>query len=434
MTGAGEGILRGITVLDFGRVVAGGYCGRILADMGARVIKVEAPHIGDHIRLLGPQAGEHWCMPPSISPIFMHCNAGKESISVDLKSPEGIVLIRRLIPHVDVVVENFTSHVMPGLGLGYEDLKTIRPDIVMCSITGFGPTGPLADAPAADGIAQAMSGMLSLMGEENGYPHFAGNGIGDTATAATAAMAILAALLERFRSGAGQHIDISMMHTLLSLDGAAAPYCVVSRGEHKVPRSGRAHHLACPWGIFRGPEGKYIVIMTTGPGSWETLVRMIGREDMLSHPKFASQEARLEHKHEVHDIIEDFLMGFETAEAAYQALAAERIMAGIVLDPWEAATHPQTPPEMIRPVEYPYTGEMLTIATAPCFSRNPTQVGRAPFLGEHNRSVLRELAGLDAGELDRLHAAGVLFEDSTVGHLDLAPDASTPRGGRMSPC
>lgn len=429
MTGSGEGILRGITVLDFGRVVAGGYCGRILADMGARVIKLEATHTGDHIRLLGPLAGEHWCMPPSISPIFMHCNAGKESLSLDLKRPESIELIRRMMPQVDVVLENFTSHVMPGLGLGYEDLRRIRPDLIMCSISGFGPTGPLADAPAADGVAQAMSGMLSLMGEENGYPHFAGNGIADTASATTAAMAILAALLERMRSGEGQHIDISMMHTLLSMDGAAAPYCVVSKGEHKVPRSGRAHHLACPWGTFKGPEGKYLVIMMTGPWAWKKLVTLMGREDLLTHPKFASDEARLRHKHEVHDIIEEFLMSFGTAEDAYRALAAERLLVGIVLDPWEAATHPQTPPEMIRPVKYPYTGEMLTIATAPRFSRNPTQVGRAPFLGEHNRSVLRELAGLDAGELDRLHAAGVLFEDSTVTHLDRDTDAPSPHGG-----
>lgn len=425
MADTGRGILRDITVLDFGRVVAGGYCGRILADMGARVIKVEAPYTGDHIRLLGPMNGEHWSMPPSISPIFMHCNAGKESLSLDLKKPESIELIRRLIPRVDVVLENFTSHVMPGLGLGYEDLKKLRPDLIMCSITGFGPTGPLADAPAADGIAQAMSGMLSLTGEQDGYPHFAGNGIADTASATTAAMAVLAALLERFRSGAGQHIHISMMHTLLSMDGAAAPYCVASHGEHKVPRSGHTHHLACPWGIFKGPEGKYFVIMITGPGPWEKLVKRMGREDMVADPKFATPEARLRHKYEIHDIIEGFLMGFETAAAAYEALAAERLLVSIVLDPWEAATHPQTPPDMIRSVHYPYTGELLTIATAPSFSRNPVTVGRAPFVGEHNRSVLRELAGVEEAELDRLHRSGVLFEDDTVVHLDAASAAKS---------
>ena len=415
-----QGILQGITVLDFSRVVAGGYCGRILADMGATVIKVEAPHTGDLIRLLGPLNGEDWCMPPSISPIFMHCNAGKKGLSLDLKHPDGIKLIKRLIPQVDVVLENFTSHVMPGFGLGYEELRKIRPDIIMCSVSGFGASGPLADTPAADGIVQAMSGMMSVTGGEDGYPLFAGNGIADTATATSAAMAILAALLERFRNGNGQHIDVSMMHTLFAMDGAAAPFCVASRGKHQVPRAGRAHHLACPWGTFKGPEGKYLVIMMMGDGPWEKLVKLMGREDILTDPRYTYFEERLKHKYEVHDIIEDYLMGFETAEEAYQVLKAERIMVGIVLDPWEVATHPQTPPDMIQSIPYPYSGDQQTIATTPRFSLTPTQVGRAPFVGEHNRSLLREMIGLDDAELDRLHAVGALFEDDTVIHLDTA--------------
>lgn len=416
-----KGVLNGITVLDFGRVVAGGYCTRLLADMGARVIKIEAPFVGDLIRLLGPFSGESWSMPPTISPIFLHCNAGKESVSLDLKQPEGIALIKRLIPHVDVVVENFTSHVMRSYGLAYEDLRRIREDIVMCSISGFGSQGPLADAPAADGIGQAMSGMLSVTGEEGGYPCFAGNGIADTAAATTAAMAILAALLERTRGGKGQHIDISMMHTLFAMDGAAAPYYVVSRGEHTIPRGGRFHHLACPWGIFKGPQGRYLVIMMTTVTPWERLAHLMGRADMLTDPEYATPEARLKNREKVHEIIEQYLQSFETAEAAYQTIAAERIAVGIVLDPWEVATHPQTPPDMIRAVPHPFTGPVLTISTAPRFSHGPLTVGRAPLLGEHNRSVIREFLGLPDVELDRLHASGVLFEDDTVAHIDVVP-------------
>jgi len=421
MTEPKRGVLSGITVLDFGRVVAGGYCTRLLADMGARVIKIEPPFIGDMIRLLGPFNGESWCMPPSISPIFLHCNAGKESVSLDLKNSEGIALIKRLIPHVDVVVENFTSHVMRSHGLAYEDLRRIREDIVMCSITGFGSRGPLADAPAADGVGQAMSGMLSVTGEEDGYPYFAGNGIADTATATTAAMAILAALLERFRSGTGQHIDISMMHTLFAMDGAAAPYYVASQGKHTIPRGGRFHHLSCPWGVFKGPQGRYMVIMITGVTPWERLARLMGRADLLEDPEFAEHEARLRNREKVHEIIEQYLQRFETAEAAYEAIAAERIAVGIVLDPWEVATHPQTPPDMIRAVPHPFAGPVLTIATAPRFSNDPLTVGRAPLLGEHNRSVLRELLSLSDAELDRLHSDGVLFQDDTVAHLDVVP-------------
>jgi CoA:oxalate CoA-transferase len=417
------GVLRGINVLDFGRVVAGGYCTRLLADMGARVIKIEPPFIGDMIRLLGPFSGESWSMPPSISPIFLHCNAGKESVSLDLKKPESIELIKRLIPQVDVVVENFTSHVMRSYGLAYDDLRRIREDIVMCSITGFGSQGPLADAPAADGVGQAMSGMLSVTGEENGYPYFAGNGIADTATATTAAMAILAALLGRSRSGTGQHIDISMMHTLFAMDGAAAPSYVASHGEHTIPRGGRFHHLACPWGVFKGPQGRYMVIMMTGasPTPWERLARLMGRPDLIEDPEFAAPEARLRNREKVHEIIEHYLQSFETAEAAYKAIADERIAVGIVLDPWEVATHPQTPPDMIRAVPHPFVGPVLTIATAPRFSNNPLTVGRAPLLGEHNRTVLREFLRLSDAELDRLHGDGVLFEDDTLAHIDVVP-------------
>jgi crotonobetainyl-CoA:carnitine CoA-transferase CaiB-like acyl-CoA transferase len=416
------GVLRGINVLDFGRAVAGGFCTRVLADMGARVIKIEAPITGDHMRLLGPFHGESWLMPPTISPIFLHCNAGKESLALDLKKPESIGLIKRLIPRMDVVSENFTPHVMPGLGLAYDDLRRIREDIVMCSISGFGAEGPLADTVANDPVIQAMSGMLSVCGEENGYPYLAGNGIADTASAMSAAMAIMAALLERLRTGAGQHIDVSMMHTLLAMDSAAAPYSVVSHGEHAIPRGGRFHHLACPWGTFKGPQGRYMVVVAAHNMQWENLVRLMGRPDLIDAAEFATAEARLKNREGVHAIIEEFLQTFETAEAAFQALSEAKILAGIALDPWEAASHLQTVQrDMMREVHHPYTGPLSILTAAPRFSRNATTVGRAPFVGEHNRPVLREFLGLSDAEMDHLQESGALFEDVTVAHLDAMP-------------
>ena len=164
MTQPKQGVLRGIRVLDFTRAVAGGYCTRLLADMGAEVIKIEAPVIGDGIRLLPPFSGKSWALPASMSPVFIHCNAGKSSIGMDLKRPEAIELVKRLVPHFDVVVENFTPHVMRGLGLAYDDLRRIREDLVMCSVSGFGSEGPLADSPATDPVGQAMSGMLITSG------------------------------------------------------------------------------------------------------------------------------------------------------------------------------------------------------------------------------------------------------------------------------
>jgi crotonobetainyl-CoA:carnitine CoA-transferase CaiB-like acyl-CoA transferase len=419
MTGARRGALQGIKVLDFTRAVAGGYCTRLLADMGAEVIKIEAPEIGDGIRLLPPFSGESWSLPVSMSPIFIHCNAGKSSICLDLKRPEAIDLVKRLVPHFDVVVENFTPHVMRSLGLAYQDLRQLREDLVMCSISGFGAEGPLADSPATDPVGQAMSGMLSLCGEEDGYPYQAGNGIADSMTATTAALAVVAAVLDRFRTGEGQHLDIGMMDTLFAVDCAAAPSYVASRGEYSVPRGGRFHHLACPWGVFKGPQGRFLVVMAAGDIPWERLVRFMGRPELLEDPDFASMGARLQNQEKVHAVIEEYLQGFETAEAAHKALSDARIIVGQVLDPWEVANHPQLATrDMLHEVDYPLSDRpVTTIGTALHSSKGRAPVGRAPFLGEHNRKVLGEMLGLPEDEIEGLHESGVLYEHVVVPHL-----------------
>ncbi|MFN8627003.1 MAG: CoA transferase [Candidatus Binatia bacterium] len=422
MADENAGALSGINVLDLSRFIAGGFCTRLLAEMGARVIKIEPPISGDQLRLLGPSNGDSWLMPPTISPMFLHCNTGKESLALDLKKPESIALIKRLIPRMDVVVENFSPHVMPSIGLAYDDLRRIREDIVMCSISGFGAEGPLADMRAVDPVVQAMSGMLSVCGEESGYPYLAGNGIPDTASATAAALAIVSALLARTRTGVGARIDLSMMHTVLAMDCTAVPYAVVSHGEHAIPRSGRFHHLACPWGVFKGPQGRYMVVVASGDPQWESLARVMGRADLIDAPEFASSEARMRNREQVHSIIEGFLQTFPTAEAAFHALAQAKILSGIVLEPWEAASHPQTVHRgMMRQVHHPYTGPLSVLTATPHFSNSSARVGRAPFIGEHNRSVLREFLGISEAELDDLHAKAVLFEDVTVAHLASVP-------------
>ena len=421
-----KGVLRDIKVLDFTRAVAGGYCTRVLCDMGAEVVKIEAPEIGDGIRLLPPFSGESWALPASMSPVFIHCNAGKSSIGLDLKKPEAIDLIKRMLPHFDVVVENFTPHVMRSFGLAYEDLSQIREDLVMCSVSGFGAKGPMADSPATDPVGQAMSGMLSLCGDEDGYPYQAGNGIADSTSAMTAALAIVAALLERFRTGRGQNIDVGMMDAVFAVDCAAAPSYVASRGEYSVPRGGRFHHLACPWGVFKGPQGHYMVVMAAGDVPWERLVRFMDRPDLIEDPDFNSMGARLANQEKVHEIIEDFLQSFETAEAAHQALVDARIIVGMVLDPWQAANHPQMATRnMIHEVDYPFADDPVpTIATGLHFSKSETRIGRAPFLGEHNREILRELLEISDDELAQLHKSGVLFEHVIVPHLPGVPGES----------
>lgn len=422
MTTRGERHLHGMKVLDFTQAVAGSFCTRLLCDMGAQVIKVELPPTGDRMRLLGPFSGRSWKMPPSMSPVFVYANAGKQSISLDLKKPQAIELIREMVAQVDVVVENFTPHVMKGYRLTYEDLRNIREDLIMCSITGYGQTGALADYPAGDAVGQAMGGMAALCGEQDGYPYLAGNGIADTFTATTAAMAILAALLRRAQTGEGEYIDISMMDSIFSADCAAAPYYLASRGEYSMARGGRFFHLACPWGVFKGPQGRYLAIMAPGDLPWRRLAELMGRPELIDDPRFSTMAARLQNRDAVHEIIERFLQGFETAEEAHRALCEARLMAGIVLDPWEVANHPQVAErQMVWEIPYPFVGSIPTAATAPRFSSAPISVGRAPFIGEHNRAVLRGLLGLSDGALDQLYAQGILYEEEAVARLADAP-------------
>ena len=415
MTASNHGPLAGITVLDFTRAVAGAYTTRLMADMGARILKIEAPEAGEAIRYNNidhPAISKN--VPPTLSPQFVYSNAGKECICMDLKKPESIELIKRLVPLVDVVMENFTAHVMPSLGLSYDELSKIRPDIIMCSLTGFGQEGPLANHPSNDSVGQAMGGMTYMTGEWDGYPVLAGNGIADTATGTMAALAILAAIIHRSKTGEGQYIDIAMMDTVMGLDCTGHPYYAASHGEYTVKRSAPDHFLLSPWGVYKGPNNRYFALLS----QWPRLCEVMGRPDLIDEPEFATPEARLANRGKIRAIIEPFLQSFESDDEAFQALIDAKIAAGPVLDPWEVQHHPQMATRnAVREVPYPLGISYPTIATPLHFSKTPINVGRAPLIGEHNRSVLREFLDLSDEELDRLHAVGALYEDVTVKHL-----------------
>ncbi len=414
------GPLSGVVVLDFTRAVAGAFCTRLLCDMGARVVKIEPPQMGDMTRMMtfdDPIAAKY--LLPTISPMFIHSNAGKEAICADLKRPEAIDAIKRMVPKVDVVVENFTPHVMPGLGLGYDELAKLRPDLVMCSVSGFGQEGPLANHVSNDAVGQAMAGMAWLSGKPDGYPVEAGNGIADSITATTAAMAIVSALFYRQQTGEGQYIDVSLMDTVMSVDCNAHPVVAATRGKWTVERDEKGNFLAAPWGVFEGPEGRFFAMLS----AWDRLCNLMGRPELIADPRYATNQDRLRNRAEVQEIVEGFLKGFATAEEAFEALREARIAAGPVLSPNEAQTHPQVEGRaLVRDIEYPGGTVVPSMATAPRFSKTPIDVGRAPFIGEHNRAVLAELAGLDEAAIERLHADEVFYEDVTVPHLVRASD------------
>jgi crotonobetainyl-CoA:carnitine CoA-transferase CaiB-like acyl-CoA transferase len=283
----------------------------------------------------------------------------------------------------------------------------------MCSITGFGQTGELADHVSNDAVGQAMGGMAYLSGDPEGYPVEAGNGIADSVTATTAAMAIVAALFHRQQTGEGQYIDVAMLDTVMSVDCNVHPIVAATRGAFEPVRHPTGQVLAAPWGVFRGPGGRYFAMLS----DWGRLCRLMGRPELITDARFATNQDRLRNREAVQEIVEAFLQSFEDDEAAFAALREAKIAAGPVLAPAETQdVLVRAGRDMVRDVRYPGM-DVPTVATAPHFSATPIRVGRAPFIGEHNRAILRDLGGYDDDAIDRLHAEGVFYEDVTVHHL-----------------
>jgi crotonobetainyl-CoA:carnitine CoA-transferase CaiB-like acyl-CoA transferase len=251
-------MLAGIRVLDFSQAIAGPLATRVLASMGADVIKVEIPS-GDLVRTMAAHEG--------FSAMFAHGNAGKRGISVDIKTEAGMGIVRALAGKCDVIFENWRPGVAERLGLDYLTLSDGRPDLIYCSVSGYGQEGPLRSLVGADPAGQAISGMAAMIGEPNEAPLLTTNGIADTATAVNAAFAIAAALYHRERTGDGQRIDIAMSDVMLFMDVTNAPLAAARRGAGpSIERTGRHHPVVAPYGIFRGRDG-YVVIEAWGSGA-----------------------------------------------------------------------------------------------------------------------------------------------------------------------
>ena len=393
--------LEGIRVLDFTQYLAGPSCTRLLAEMGADVIKVEIAPNGDPIRVNSPRRDHR-------SGYFVQQNRGKRSVCVDLRRPEAVQALLDLIPQIDVVVENFSAGVMGRRGLGYDVLSALNPRLVMASVSGFGQEGPLAHKTSFDLIAQAMSGMMYVTGEADGPPLFVGAGIGDCTAGFHAFAAIGFALFRRTVTGVGTHIDVSMVDSLFHMHEMNVHAPSMTDGAWQPRRNGAHHPAVAPAGVFKAPQG-YIAILCTHvqlPYLWKA----IGRPELGDDPRFTKNDGRLAHLDELVAIVEDWMATFATDEEVLAALEAERVPCGQVLNPADAARHPYfIERRMVRQVTDPRAGTFdipgfpLHFADAP---PEPDLV--TPALGEHNREVLGGLAGYDADRLAELEASGVL--------------------------
>jgi CoA:oxalate CoA-transferase len=381
-----------VRVVDLSRVLAGPYCTMTLADLGADVVKVEQPGEGDETRTWGPpyDGGE--------ATYFLAVNRGKRSVALDLKAPEGREAVRALIRRADVVIENFRPGVAERLGLGADELERENPGLVRCSITGFGSGRAPADRPGYDFVLQAESGLMSITGERDGAPAKVGVAVVDVLCGLNAANGILAALVRRERTGAGERIEVSLLDSgLAALVNVAQ--AALSTGE-EAARHGNAHPSIVPYEPFQTADG-WLAIAAPNQRLWARLCAALDRPELPGDPRFASNDARVRHRAELIPLLAETLRT-RTADAWLERLEREGVPAGKVRgvrEAFEAAAAAGDPAHI--EVDHPTAGTLplvrspLRLATSPiCPTTAP------PRLGEHTAEVLLEV-GFDPDRLPK---------------------------------
>jgi len=404
---AGGNLLAGYKVLDFTQIVAGPTATKLMAEMGAEVIKVEQAPKGDPARL-------NPVLRKGRSAYFMQHNLGKQSLCVNLKTEAGREIIRALVPHMDVVVENYSPGVMARMGFDYDSLKQLNPRLIMCSISALGQSGPLAHVSGFDYIAQAYSGVTEVMGEPDQAPVMPMVAMGDVSTGVHALAAITCALLHRERTGEGQYIDVSLLDSYIHVHDFSLQTYSASKGKF-VPTRGGAHHTGlAPCGIFRAAQG-YITIVAALDHQWRGLTRAMGRLEFADDPRFCTVRERMKHREALIEEIECWLQSLPDRESALAALDRERVPAAPVLTIPEVVRHPHLLERgTVRQISDPTFGDFVLPGFPFRFSAVPMpNVLTAPDLGEHNLPILQRHLGYDTDQVAQLTATGVLANQQT---------------------
>ena len=404
--GRSQAALAGVRVIDLTQFEAGTTCTESLAWLGADVIKVEPPGRGEPGRTLGgdPKDGDAW--------YFLLLNANKRSVSLNLKDERGKEILRELIKQGDVFVENFAPGAIERLGFGYEEVRALNPRIVYAQVKGYAPDGPFSSFLSFDMIAQAAGGSFSITGEPGRPPVKPGPNAGDTGTGVHLALGITAALFQRQNTGQGQRIEVAMQESVIN-------YCRVSYASYlgtgePAARSGAisSNTPRVPGGLFPckgGGENDWCYIYpTTGSQSWERLMKVMGREELIDDPRYATPEARLERRHEVNELVADWTRQHDKHEVM-ELVGAAGVPAGAVLDTADLATDPHLRTRgMFVELEHPARGTFVMPGWPVKMSASHVPVEVAPLLGEHNEEVLGELLGYSAEQVAELREAKVL--------------------------
>ncbi|WP_454695582.1 CaiB/BaiF CoA transferase family protein [Achromobacter aegrifaciens] len=390
--------LTGIRVLDLTRIISGPYCTSILADMGAEVLKIEAPGEGDPIRRQG-------VVKDGLSWYFANYNRNKRSVTLDLYSAEGKDILRQLIPHCDVVIENYRPGIMDKMGFGDDALKALRPDIIHCSINGFGTSGPYRDRPAFDFIAQAMSGFMSLNGGEDDPPMRAGPPISDLVAGLNGALGVVAALLRRERTGRGDSISVSLLSSMIGLLSFQASNYFAS-GE-LPPRTGNDHGIVAPYGLFETADGQ-VAIAPSNDAMYEKLLDALELPELRAHPDFQANADRMLNRASIKAAIEARTRQMDS-RYWIERLNQYGVPCGQVLNLQEVFDDPQVADQQMA-IDVPHPdgqqvrmlGFPIKFAEAPCQARSA-----APALGADTDAVLEEL-GLSRERIRELRDKGAV--------------------------
>ena len=405
------GALSHIRVLDLSRVLAGPWCSQNLADLGAEVIKVERPGIGDDTRHWGPPFVKDAQGQETAETTYFACiNRNKRSITVNLSKPEGQEIIRQLVLESDVLIENYKVGDLAKYGLDYASLRQIKPNLIYCSITGFGQTGPYAHRPGYDYIVQGMGGFMSVTGEADGFPggspQKAGVAIADLFTGMYASSAILAAVIHRDRTGEGQMIDMALLDTQVAMMANVAS-AYLSTDE--VPRRwGNTSPIVVPYQTFPTSDG-WMIVAVGNDSQFKHFVKVGGEEHLADNPRFSENPLRVQHRTELVPLLE--AMTRKKTKAQWISLLDEiGVPCGPINNMKEVFANEQVQARKLAiSVPHDTAGTMKLVASPIRMSATPTEIRTAPpTLGQHTDEILREYLKLDSSAIEALHKQGVV--------------------------
>lgn len=395
--------LSGLRVLDLTQFEAGTSCTELLGFLGAEIIKIEPPRHGE------PGRSSFGVRPGKDSFYFLVLNANKRSVTLNLRSPEGNALFKQLVPHFDIVVENFAFGVMERLGLGYDSLRAIHPPLIYAAIKGFGTYGPYAEYKCFDTVAQAAGGAMSVTGFPDSPPCAPGPTLGDTGTGVHAAVGILAAVVQRQRTGLGQKVEVAMQDAVVNFMRVRMLGQYITHSA--VPRMGNSVPLLVPIDLYPcapGGTNDYVYIFLTTRAMWDALLQCIGRSDLIGDPRYTEIAQRNQHREAVFEMIADWTRQHDKF-AAMHALAKAGVPCSAVFDTADVMNDAHLKQRgMIVEVEHPQMGRFAMPGCPVQLSGSPPDVRPAPLLGEATEDVLGRFLGLSPSDVAALRERGVV--------------------------